>query len=212
MAKQKKIVIHPPQIGFVKFHIESMTPFLADGIPPGALGKIHPPGSSRRKKPEKPIIKDQTPEEQASDRIAWMQNGKEQIPAIPGNMFQKSMINACRRAPNLTMTEALGLFFVEQELLPFEYEDMKLTMHIGRRPPGPKGVPCEIWRYAFHEWKCELPMVFEETQIDFEMLVHLLNHAGSSIGIGGFRPGKGGIYGRFRVASVDVPEAETTDE
>lgn len=209
MARQKQIVIHPPEIAFANFQLVALSPYLADGIPPGAIDGIVQPGKSKAKKVEAPII-EQTPEEEAASRVAWV-NGKkpkDAVPGITGASFQKSMINACRRIPNLTMAEAQGLWFVQGHIIPMTYKKQELRPDIVRRPPGPRGTPAKIYRYAFHDWEVDMPLMYEASQISLEMLTHLLNYAGMTVGVGGWRPQKGGTFGRFQVAKVSVIEDE----
>lgn len=57
-------------------------------------------------------------------------------------------------------------------------------------------------RPVFHEWACEFELVYDESVIDKADIIRLLDTAGTMIGIGDFRPEKGGDFGRFEVEEL----------
>jgi len=58
-------------------------------------------------------------------------------------------------------------------------------------------------RPIFHEWKVEVDIHYDTKIIDIEKIVMAADNAGSYIGLGDFRPGKGnGSFGRYEVNVV----------
>lgn len=53
------------------------------------------------------------------------------------------------------------------------------------------------YRPKFTNWELKFSVVYDEKIIDGDAIVDYLNQAGAYIGIGGFRPEKNGIFGRF---------------
>lgn len=59
-------------------------------------------------------------------------------------------------------------------------------------------------RPCFREWALSFKMLVDEAEIPLEVLKEILDVAGRSVGIGDFRPAKGGPFGRFMVTRFDV--------
>lgn len=58
-------------------------------------------------------------------------------------------------------------------------------------------------RPIFHEWKLVVDVHFDTKIIDVDQILLSAENAGSYIGIGDFRPGKGnGSFGRFSVSAI----------
>lgn len=58
-----------------------------------------------------------------------------------------------------------------------------------------------------HKWECSVTFTILDRKITKPVFVEHLEEAGNFTGIGRFRPANNGYYGRFRVESVDWPEA-----
>jgi len=58
-------------------------------------------------------------------------------------------------------------------------------------------------RAQFNTWTMEVPVEFSLVgNLTAEQLVNLFNVAGNCVGLGDWRPEKGGIFGRFKVTAV----------
>jgi hypothetical protein len=57
------------------------------------------------------------------------------------------------------------------------------------------------YRPSFTGWRLTIPISFNANAITGEQVLNLLNMAGYSVGIGEYRPEKGGCWGRFHVAT-----------
>lgn len=57
------------------------------------------------------------------------------------------------------------------------------------------------YRAEFKEWRVDLRILYNMRVISKEQIAHLLNLAGFSVGIGDWRPEKGGQFGMFEVGT-----------
>lgn len=64
------------------------------------------------------------------------------------------------------------------------------------------GKRCMRVRPKFAEWRLRFTMDFDDRAIDRDQIETALRTAGNLIGLGDFRPEKGGPFGRFEVVSV----------
>lgn len=63
------------------------------------------------------------------------------------------------------------------------------------------GVPDVRFRAEFREWSSTFKIKYNKMVISPEIIVNLINHAGFSVGLGEWRPDKGGRYGMFSIAA-----------
>lgn len=91
------------------------------------------------------------------------------------------------------------VFHFEHETLPpdklfklDEYKDFR-TVKIQRS----KVLRC---RPIFNEWSCEIEVWFEETRLNEQEIIEVVNYAGRYIGLCDYRP----KYGRFEVEGVEM--------
>lgn len=81
-----------------------------------------------------------------------------------------------------------------------------LGMHMVRSS-GMNRTPAVRTRPIFQEWCIpEIVVEYKPTPLTGEMLGEFLHAAGDIVGIGDWRPQKGGDFGRFRVVANDDPE------
>ena len=62
-------------------------------------------------------------------------------------------------------------------------------------------------RPCFEKWALEFQLDIDDEEIPAEVVKDVLDHAGKRVGIGDFRPEKGGSFGRFYVTKWDVVDA-----
>jgi hypothetical protein len=71
-------------------------------------------------------------------------------------------------------------------------------------PPGARGgVSVLRARPRIEKWAAVVQLEYDETLIDPATILHFLKIAGRNVGIGNFRPEKGGPFGRFTVEDDD---------
>ncbi len=58
------------------------------------------------------------------------------------------------------------------------------------------------YRPKFTQWSLDFTLTYDETTLDENQIIQATQNAGQFIGIGGFRPEKGGTFGRFSVEKL----------
>jgi len=58
-----------------------------------------------------------------------------------------------------------------------------------------------LHRPIFKSWEADMKVVFEEEQIEPEVLKEIFDIAGKIVGVGDWRPAKKGMFGKFQVIS-----------
>ena len=124
--------------------------------------------------------------------------------------FKKSAIRAAKMLEGVNMTDARQMFFVEAD-------DRDMTGVDCVRIEGlpemrtdtvrlAKGVSDLRYRPEFRNWSCVLKISYDEELISGSQLVNLFMRAGLQVGVGDWRPEKGGDFGRFLVGEQDALE------
>ena len=102
----------------------------------------------------------------------------------------------------------------------YKFDDVNWDELVSRRFDDPKGglqhqAPVRVQRNAiirtralFQDWTATFTVFADPELIDRSMLVNWLTTAGKTIGIGDWRPATSGIFGRFKVQSVDLLKEE----
>jgi len=60
------------------------------------------------------------------------------------------------------------------------------------------------YRPRFDKWRLEFEIHLADDQLSVEIMRAIVDYGGSYVGIGDFRPGKGGKFGKFSVVSWEV--------
>ncbi len=130
---------------------------------------------------------------------------------FPAIAFERAMVNASFRFAGQKSTEVRGTFQVipgPDGYLPIRDREWIMAKHAGRNKNA-RDALIQIARPLFVTgWRMTLPIEFNPDLISDESLINLLNLAGFHIGIGAFRPEKGGPYGRFEVCGAAQSSAE----
>jgi hypothetical protein len=59
------------------------------------------------------------------------------------------------------------------------------------------------YRPKFFSWQLNFEMLYDETMLDENQILQSFENAGKFVGIGGFRPEKGGTFGRFEIKKLN---------
>lgn len=89
---------------------------------------------------------------------------------------------------------------------PFAIPHLNPKWEIDSRPvvvPATKGRVLRK-RPCFREWALSFKFIVDEMEIPVAVLKEMLDLAGRNVGIGDFRPAKGGSFGRFQVTRFEV--------
>ena len=132
-------------------------------------------------------------------RAKWSdkKNGKY---GIPGPAFKQSCVGAARYVDGLNMTYTRGCFFVVEDVLPIDNARPYMKEDVVRLPNGSADIR---FRGCFPEgWSANLHMDIDISIIDPGSVLNLLSRAGTSVGVGDWRPACNGMFGRFEVLSM----------
>ena len=118
---------------------------------------------------------------------------------FPARGFRKAAASAGHRVKLVkNAVETLAMFSVVDEYtiinaVPIMRHD---TVCIGRKVPAPR------YRAEFTNWSTKLAIDYNAGVIPLAKLLNVFNHAGFSVGVGDWRPEKGGDFGKFRLAKT----------
>jgi len=166
---------------------------------------VHKFGDKSRKQMEdkqqgKAQHKKEAKDPQAEFRSSlYVINEKKGIYGFPASGFKKAMVSACRYAEGVTMTKALGAFHVLGDLLPIKGAKPEMRTDVVR--VGKFGAKTSDIRYRgeFKNWSIDVEILYNARVVNKQTLAHLLHLAGFSVGIGEWRPEKGGQFGMFEL-------------
>lgn len=170
--------------------IEGITPLLMDS--PQALFDT---GIKKVKRDN------QSPEEIAEGRLYKMHD----VLYTPATHILGSLINAGKMvkltgkgSSRATYSKVVG-YSVDVEPMEIEHKIQKWEVRsdIGVNP-NTKGRQV-IHRPMLREWKLEFTTIFDEDEIEPEVMKELLTIAGKKVGIGTWRPEKKGRFGKFQL-------------
>lgn len=123
--------------------------------------------------------------------------------AFPAIGFKKAMVRGYKNAGIGPMTDARGAFYVYgvdvDEMVtinhPPEYPKMREDMvTVGR------GTADIRYRPTFTEWSATLRIEYMDGMIGVQQVAQALQYAGHGVGVGEYRPEKGGQWGKFKLA------------
>ncbi len=98
----------------------------------------------------------------------------------------------------------------DEERAKFEREHAYWEVDVRRGVGEATGVALCVVRPMFREWAFRLTVKFDDKTFNTQALKNLVTGAGSSCGLGSFRPQKKGQFGRFGV--MDYSEVEVKEE
>lgn len=125
-------------------------------------------------------------------------NGNGTVYGFPGSGIKKACVTTCNtHVKGLYKTVLQGGFFITAYLVPI----------VSPKPPIPfttvvittQGKAVEVTRPMFEDWKMSIPVKFLPTVVSLADITNILNWAGTTVGIGSWRPFTNGIYGTFHV-------------
>ena len=118
---------------------------------------------------------------------------------LPLNAFAKAIASAAVDIPGATRAQIERLTTVTTvNINLFGLPRLFTTMV---RNSDPRRTPDMRTRAIFPEWACEIEVEFVANLIKERSIANLLAAAGAIIGIGDWRPQKGGSYGKFAVVA-----------
>jgi hypothetical protein len=170
--------------------------FVVTGQGQGLICHQMSPGTKRDiadKQEHKPVQKKgpRKPEEEYEDCIYRYNGGY----GFPATAFKKSAVEGCTTLGSLTKIYARQCHHVVGDFVQLHGKPEMCSHFV--RVQGKDSVP--RYRALFPKWKVTLEILYNENAISPEQLVHLYNHAGFAVGVGDWRPEKGGSFGMFAI-------------
>lgn len=184
MIPVQKVTVNIPIVG--------KTPYLANRMPPAVAESIDCKKSGKMVKKDSRSERD---ESKVEEKIYKTEKGEDGLLA---SSFYKAMIAVAVYIDGLDMKLVRGSVRVNGNVIPLNYKKKVLNESVGRQS-GMTKAPMLIVRPEYQDWSCMLNITFNESNISLEHIYNLLDWAGFQIGVGGWRPEKGGSYGQFEV-------------
>lgn len=147
-----------------------------------------------------PTKRSPSPQEQAEHHLHKAKiNGKE-VAVVPGINLQKSVQAAYSYMPGrkLGWKKFTKTITVETPFMPIEPQNWTLD---ARRPMGAggRGSGTMLYRPRFDEWSIKGEAQYDERFVSEEEVRMFFDNAGAYVGLGSWRVGNGGPYGKFTV-------------
>lgn len=189
----KTIEIPEPVVREVRVVIEGVTPLLCNRFSEEAIAAIE--GKQAKKASAGKAARD--PEKEFRASLYETGDGGYGFPA---GGVKKAMAAAGYRFAGQAMTETNGAVNLIGDLLPIKGDEPHRD---SRNVRLSSGVTSIAYRGRFDSWSIEVPMRYNANAISLEQILNLVNLAGFSVGIGAFRPEKKGLFGQFKIRSVE---------
>jgi hypothetical protein len=201
--KERPIEIAQIEIVTIAVELEGLSPYIAHNWSDRSRQQLV---DSQTKEKEAGKQRDKRNPEQEFEGAKYKdRKGRD---CAPARGFHKALQEAAtiqyKASKSMTMTKTFisGSIFVLGDFIPIEFEkcEMREDIIAGKGTRG--AMPC--WRPMYHKWRCKLEVQFNSKLLTIEQVVGIINFAGFSVGIGSQRPGKGGGYGRWRLADRPI--------
>ena len=146
-------------------------------------------------------------EEEAPFRGHWLDKAKKK-PYIPSMMFYKSFCQAAieykqpqNKKKNMSFLVGATVSFEEEKIpLKGKYSVFEEWVRI----PPRTGAAVKIGRPMFKDWSCGFVLMVDDEMWEAALLRNIITTAGKLVGIGAWRPGLKGPYGRFAIKRFTV--------
>jgi hypothetical protein len=177
----------------ISFWISGTSPMIQHAWAEKGLKQMRMTASERKKVPK--VGRD--PEIEANDAMYKLKDGS---PACPMLAIKASLIGAAHKDLGIEKTlvrKALFLPSPEYEpglLSPLYFDSLEIREDIVRIGQGQTDLR---YRPEFTGWRVNVILEVDTDLINEQDIVNLVNRAGFSVGVGEWRPEKGGEYGRF---------------
>lgn len=192
-----------------KLRCVGISPLMMDRMSPETLAGL---GTGVRPQEQK----DRPALEKAAEKIYRDPNGRI---ALPAEMLFAALVGAGRNVKNgrkaistATTTTLPDLLSIHDAYLPLsnipanvngaEKDYWAVDMRKGTGNNGPKPVAVAVIRPKFQNWEFEVTVTVDEKKAGEDTYKALFTNAGSTQGLGSFRPNKKGMFGRFMVAEM----------
>lgn len=185
--------IKPVAIEQATITIESLTPMIQHRWSDSARETMKAKKMGKKTKDREPC----DPEQEFNDATYRTEAGEYGVPMMA---VKNAIIGAAHKDLGVEKTLVRKSLFLEcrdpGKIIPircdtpFMRED---TVRVGMKSADLR------YRPEFPSWECDLHIKYDSANLTIEDIVNLVNRAGFGVGIGDWRPEKGGEFGRFGV-------------
>jgi len=119
---------------------------------------------------------------------------------LPSGMFTKALASAALDMPGASKAQILRLVSIASTQIDM-YGVPQMSMEMIRSSDMAK-TPDVRTRAIFREWACKIEIEYVATLLGAKQIVNLLAAAGMIVGIGDWRPQKGGSFGKFSIVEA----------
>jgi len=194
-VEPNKITITPVAIATVNFTIKQRgeSPLVVHAWSAKALRTMRLTAAERKK-----VAKvARNPEEEADGATYYMDDGRIGISAMA---VKSSLLKAAHKDFGIPRTTVMKAMFLKASdtsgNLPLEYVEMSIREDCVRVGNGSTDLR---YRPEFQGWSVDVCFEIDTRVLTPDDLVNLANNAGFGVGVGEWRPEKGGEWGRFEV-------------
>jgi hypothetical protein len=203
--------IAPLQLSVLTFDIVGITPLICHAWSKKAIQEI----LDKQMKAGKKGREAKNPDQDFVDSLYPHPDGGYGFPAVA---FKNAAVGACRFVTGMKMTEARGVFHINEELIQIfngalDNNDKLVIAQPTRRQDMVRvgmGVADIRFRGEFRDWRCRLKVNFDSSVFSPEQILNLFKRAGFGVGIGEWRPERNGPYGRFDLDPERITIEEVT--
>lgn len=203
-VKETQIEIAPIQMGRLVCHVVGDTPMIMHRFSKKAREQLlFPKGRANAAEKAENLKHDPLTEY----RECIYRNRSDSEPTavhLPADAFSKAIAAAALDLPGASKSQILRLVSISSTQINV-FGVPRMTMDMVRSSDMAK-TPDVRTRAIFPEWATSIEVQFVSTLLKEGQIVNLLAAAGMIVGIGDWRPQKGGAYGKFRIVSEDDPD------
>lgn len=190
------ITLKPIRKMNITFTIRGISPLIQHAWSEKSKAMMRMTAAERKKQPKVA----RNPEEEAAACVYYTDEGEI---GIPLTAFKASLIGAAHKDFGLEKTLLRKSFFIPSTdsnwIIPMEADDYIIREDMVRI--GTKQTDIR-YRPEFRNWSVRITAQIDPDLLEFKDIANLVNRAGFSVGIGEWRPEKGGEYGRFELDST----------
>lgn len=196
------IQIAPPQIQTIHIPIVGKTPLIVHRFGEKARRMMLESMQKTKGKAVKAEREPKNPEAEFNASRYVMTDGRDGLPAAA---FKQAAVRAAKMVDGLTMADAKQLFFVcPTGVCPTGEQCVGIVGEPVMREDFVRvknGGTDLRYRAEYPDWSATLEIEFDPALVSADTVANLIARAGMTVGVGEWRPEKGGINGTFAVGA-----------
>jgi hypothetical protein len=191
------------EMGRINVHILGTTPLIVHRYAAKAWHELLFPGEEKNKAALAVTLKHDPLEEFRQCCYLNRDRNEPTLLHYPAGAFSKAIASAALDIPGAKKAQILRLVSIASTQVNL-YGVPQLGMDMVRSSNEQRS-PDVRTRAYLPEWTCDLEIEFATSLLGAKQIVNLLAAAGVIVGLGDYRPQKGGQYGKFMTVAPDDP-------